>query len=120
MSGPVLGSVPEPVKMPPRPWPVTQKSGRQHATGGQERGRPAEQQRPEADDQRPMASTQVAHSPPLPRHGVPKLFRKWAYALGSPDAMPVIALDMDVVVRFCGGGTGPRPATSSRPTRSAA
>jgi hypothetical protein len=48
-----------------------------------------------------MASSHAVHSPPLP-NWLPKLLRKWEYALGSPYDMPVIALDTEVGVRLFG------------------
>ena len=48
-----------------------------------------------------MASSHAVQTPPLP-NWLPKLLRKWEYALGSPDDMPVIALDTDVGVRLFG------------------
>ena len=76
MSGPVLGSVPEPVNMLPRPWPLTQKKvannppaarngvGRRNTSG------------PNPMTRDPMARSQVVHTPALPKW-LPKLLRKW-------------------------------------------
>ena len=48
-----------------------------------------------------MASSHVVHTPAVPKW-LPKLFRKCEYALGSPDDMPVMALDTEVGVRLFG------------------
>ena len=99
--GPEFGSVPEPVKMPPSPWPLTQKKvakrppaarngvGRRNTSG------------PNPTISEPMASNHVVQTPPLPKW-LPKLLRKWEYALGSPGDMPVMALETDVGVRLFG------------------
>ena len=102
MRGPEFGSVPEPVKMPPRPWPLTQKKVGQQTTGSKKRSwSTAEQAGPNPTISEPMASSQVVQTPPLPKW-LPKLLRKWEYALGSPDDMPVMALETDVGVRLFG------------------
>jgi hypothetical protein len=48
-----------------------------------------------------MASNHVVQTPPVPKL-LPKLFRKWEYALGSPGDMPTMALDTDVGVLLFG------------------
>ncbi len=101
MIGPVLGSVPDPVKMPPKPCPVTQKAS--ESTAPAARKRPGRRLRsgPKPMTTASAANTQ-AHSVPVEDRVLPTPCKKWPYPLGSPDCMPVIALEMDVEVRFCG------------------
>jgi hypothetical protein len=75
ISGPVFGSVPDPVKMPPRPWPLTQKK----AAKSPPRNRKGVGRRrtigPNPTINDPIAKSHVVPMPPLP-NWFPKLLRK--------------------------------------------
>ena len=76
MSGPVFGSVPEPVKMPPRPWPLTQKKVANRPPAARNGVGRRNTRGPNPMTSEPMASSHVVHTPPLPKW-LPKLLRKW-------------------------------------------
>ena len=113
--GPVLGSVPEPVKMPPiHPCATTHMAKASTAASGEEDSRTTGEQRAETDDQR-HDGQQPAPCVADRDSRAPKLLRKWSNQLGFPDAMSVIIPEMEPLARFWEAGTRPRPATSTRP-----
>ena len=101
-SGPVLGSVSEPLKtLPTRPWPAIhiRKASSAPAARNQPGRRATSGPRPMATD---TAARIHAVWVPVVENRLPRLVRKWAYQPGTPSAMPTMALWIDVRVRLAG------------------
>ncbi len=102
INGPVLGSVPLPVKrLPTRPWPAIHRASAKTAPPARKMpGRRA------TSGPRPMTTDTRAriHAVWVPdvENRLPRLVRKWAYQPGCPSAIPTTALWMEVVVRLSG------------------
>ena len=101
-SGPVLGSVSEPLKTSPtRPWPAIHiKKARSAPAARNQPGRRATR------GPSPMATETAARiqavSVPVVENRLPRWVRKLAYHPGAPSDMPTMALWTDVVVRLAG------------------
>src|SRR5271168_3971643 len=98
--GPVFGSVPDPEKMPPiQPCATTHMTNA--TTPPAARKIPG---RRESNGPNPMIRDTMAntHPPALPTDDseLPRELRKWSNQLGFPDAMSVIAPEMEPLVRF--------------------
>ena len=74
--GPVLGSVPEPVKMPPSPWPLTQKNAARRPPRARNGVGRRNRRGPNPTIKEPIARSHADQTPPLP-NWLPKLLRKW-------------------------------------------
>ncbi len=101
-SGPVLGSVSEPLnRLPTSPCPAIHSR--------KEKSAPAARNQPGRRATRgpsPMATETAARIQavwvPVVENRLPRLVRKWAYQFGSPSAMPTMALWIELEVRLSG------------------
>ena len=109
-SGPVLGSVPEPLSTPPRkPWPVIHMSADRRPPAARKIPGRHTTRGPSPMMRDTMASTQ-ALCVPMEEKEWPTLVRKCEYHVGVPGAIPVIALEIDVCVLL----TGSTKSTAAR------
>ncbi len=101
-SGPVLGSVSDPVKtLPTRPCPAIHNKKASSAPAA--RNPPG---RRATSGPRPMTTETAARIQavwvPVVENRLPTSVRKWAYQPGAPSAMPTMADWTEVVVRLAG------------------
>ncbi len=117
-SGPVLGSVSDPLNTSPsRPWPAihSKRENRAPATRNHSARRATSGPRPMTTDTRARIHAVCV---PVVENWWPRLVRKRAYQLGSPWAMPTMALETDVCVRLS-GNTNSTAASDQNPAHTA-
>ena len=116
--GPVLGSVPDPVRTPPNPWAVTQNSRARNAPMARKiskRRKRAVLDRPRRTPRPRATSAARRRHQTNCQHGSKKL----AYQPGSPEAMPVMEPDTEEATRLAEGETVLLRKARSRPRRRA-